>query len=304
MAYRTGAGSNVQPAWLDRNGGGMQPVGEPGRIFSLSLSPDESQVALLRSDSNAAPATITGDIWLLDLKRDLQQRLTTGQSVQVLPASGPTWSPDGKQLAYGFGTKLYVKDVGGAADAKLIKDVGKPAVVTDWTRDGFLIYTALPPSVFSIPVQGGDPAPLGAPEGTSLEGVASPDGHWIAYASTRSGRAEVYVRPFTPPGAGPPPAGPVIQVSAGGGSYPKWRADGRELFFLSAADGSIMAAAIETANGVFRPAAPVPLKIAVGPLGGWSPDHTGQKFLLTRPLDQGVKTAITVVTNWEATLKR
>jgi eukaryotic-like serine/threonine-protein kinase len=105
MAYRTGAGTAAQLAWFDRDGNNEQRIGEPGTIVSLSLSPDESQVALLRSSVNTNG---TGDIWLLDLKRNLEARLTTGDSVQVFTGSGPTWSPDGKQLAYGFGTKLHI----------------------------------------------------------------------------------------------------------------------------------------------------------------------------------------------------
>ena len=65
-----------------------------------------------------------------------------------------------------------------------------------------------------------------------------------------------------------------------------------------------MAAEIETSNGVFRPRAPVALGIRMIVPGGWSPNKTGQKFLLSPPLDQGALTPITVVTNWEATLKR
>jgi Tol biopolymer transport system component len=215
------------------------------------------------------------------------------------------WSPNGKQLAYAYGTRLYLKDVGGAADAKLIKDVGKPAFVSDWTRDGFLVYTTgtTVSDIFSIPVQGGDPASAGTPEGTSYTGTVSPDGRLLAYGSSRSGRSEVYVRPFTAPGSGTPPPGPVIQVSANGGGIPKWRADGKELFFLGIG-GSIMSAAIEASNGVLRPATAVPLKITVPAQGSWSPNRTGQRFLLASPLDQDAKTPITVVTNWEAVLKR
>jgi hypothetical protein len=132
----------------------------------------------------------------------------------------------------------------------------------------------------------------------------SPDRHWVAYQSAQSGRTDVYARPFAAPGPGAAPSGPVIQISANGGANPKWRADGRELFFLAGLVGdSIMAAEIETSNGAFRPAAPVPLGIRMQ-AGGWSPNRTGQKFLLAPALDQGAQTPITVVTNWEATLKR
>ena len=307
MAYRTGVGNNVQLAWLDRKGSASQKIGEPGKIGSLSLSPDESQIALFRSDTNVvlSGVAVSGDIWLLDL-RNIEARLTTGQGVQVPVGDGPVWSPDSKQLAYASGTKLYMKDVSGASDAKLVKDVGQAAAVTDWTRDGkFMVYTtngAGGGDIFAISAQGGVPAPVVATEAGEALGRVSPDGRWIAYQSNRSGRTEVYVRPFTAPGSGSAPSGPVIQISADGGTSPKWRADGKELFFNT--NGPLMAADIETSNGAFRPAAPVALGIRLAAPGGWSPDRTGQKFLLAPPLDQGAQTPITVVTNWEATLRR
>jgi hypothetical protein len=94
----------------------------------------------------------------------------------------------------------------------------------------------------------------------------------------------------------------VIQISAESGGVPNWRADGKELFFIS--NGTLMAVEIETSNGAFRPAAPAALGIRFSSPGGWSPNKTGEKFLLAPPLDQGAQTPITVVTNWEATLKR
>ena len=183
MAYRTGSGPNAQLAWFDRKGGAMQKIGDPGKIVSLSLSPDESQVALFRSDTNNPGR---GDIWLLDLARNVEARLTTGQAASVTPDDGPVWSPDGKQLAYVSGTRLHVKDTGGATDAKLVKDVGRPALVTDWTRDGrFLIYTTIGAGgsdILAIPAQGGDPAPVVATEAPESMARISPDGRWVAYA--------------------------------------------------------------------------------------------------------------------------
>jgi serine/threonine protein kinase len=307
LAYRTGAGPNLQPAWVDRQGNIAQRIGQPSaNIRSLSLSPDESQVALFRSDVPVVNGLLAGDIWLLDISRNVETRLTTGQSVATLSSSGPTWSPDGKQLAYASGTRLYVKDTGGATEARLVKDVGKNALVTDWTRDGFLIYTSQENKnqlhVFAIAAIGGDPIPVAATNNDEDLATVSPDGRWLAYASTRSGRAEVYVRPFIARAPKETPSGPVIEISANGGAFPKWRSDGKELFFL-ADDSSIMAVSIDTANGGFRPSAPMSVGVNVS-FGAWAPDRNGQRFLTVPSLDQGAKTPITVVTNWEATLKR
>jgi len=222
-------------------------------------------------------------------------------------AAGPIWSPDNHQLAYVSGTRLYTKDVGGATEAKLVKDAGGAAVITDWTRDGrFLIYAAVSSGrsgtatdLFALDLRGGNPMQIAS---GSTFGKVSPDGHWIAFQSQRSGPQEVYVRPFTAPGSGAAPAGPVIQISAQGGLYPKWRADGKELFFMSP-DGVIWAAEIDSSNGAFHPTTPASLGIRLQS-AAYSPNKTAQRFLLTTPLDQGAQTPITVVTNWEATLQR
>jgi len=301
MAYRVGSGPNVQLSWLDRTGSTIQKIGDPAKIVSVSLSPDESQVAIFRSASNTPN---NGDIWILDLARNVDARLTTGETVSVNTNSGPTWSPDGKQIAYVAGAQIYVKDTGGAIEARaLTKGSGDAANISDWTRDGqFVIYTRSGGEIRALPVKGGDPIQIVS---EASNGRVSPDGHWIAYQSLRSGRNEVYVRPFTTPGTGPAPTGPVIQISADGGRVPKWRVDGKMLFFMSEtlANTVLLSAEIDASGGGFRPGKPMMTSVRVGD-AGWSPNKAGDRFLAAPPLDQGAQTPITVVTNWEATLKR
>jgi Tol biopolymer transport system component len=221
---------------------------------------------------------------------------------------GPVWSLDGKQLAYASGNGIYIKDAGGAKDAKLVKDLGHPVFVTDWTRDGrFLIYDdqrSLAGGIREIPAEGGDPIPVVGAEAKAFLGRISPDSHWIAYASNRSGQYEVYVRPYAIPGSGTAPAGPVIQISRDGGSSPRWSADGKELFF-AAPNFTVLSAGIDQSGGGFRPEAPVPLGFQLNTNGpGWAISKSNQRFLVALPLDRGARTPITVVTNWEASLKR
>ena len=302
LAYRTGPGNKRQLAWLDRAGKVLDTAGDPGQPLVISLSPDEKQVAIFRSDNSSPTA---GDVWLLDLARNVETRLTTGQSVSV-SGYGPVWSPDGKQLAYASGNGIYVKDAGGATDAKLIKDLGHPITVTDWTRDGrFVIYheDSGGGAIRELPVGGGDPIPV-ITEATGGFGRISPESHWIAYDSNRSGRTEVYVRPYAIPGSGTAPAGPVIQISRDGGLFPMWSADGKELFFVNQA-ATVVGAKIDQSSGAFRPEAPVPLGFQItlnSP--GLAISKNNQRFLVVTPLDRGAQTPITVVTNWEAALKR
>jgi Tol biopolymer transport system component len=300
MAYRTGPGDKIQLAWEERDGKRVEKVGEPSPPVAFSLSPDEKLIALFRSDTQNIQA---GDIWLLD-KRGIETKLTTGQSVGVVPDDGPVWSPDGKQLGYAAGTLLYVKDVGGAAEARKIAEMSNTSVVTDWTRDGkYLIVTTRGSGadIVAVPVESGaKPSPVIATEFSEGGGRLSPDNNWIAYTSNQSGKSEVYVRPFDPPGTKTPRTGPVIKISKDGGVSPKWRADGKELYFRGT--GGLMAAAIEIASDTFRPAGPVPLDIPV-PQSVWAVDRAG-RFLVAEPLDRGLQTPIVVVTNWEASLKR
>jgi Tol biopolymer transport system component len=294
MAYRTGPGTKNQLTWLDRAGKTEQKLGEPGDPATISLSPDERQVSIVR-----LPASNPSDIWLLDLARGIESRFTTGAFVRFDGDYGVVWSPDGKQLAYAAQGDVYVKDASGASDARLIKDV--VAVVTDWTRDGrFLIVT--PPSgegILALALENGEATQVSK---SGFGGRLSPDNKWIAYYSLQSGRPEVFVRPFAPPGGPPAPSGPVIQISKDGGGYPMWRGDGKELFFRGLTQS--MSAQIESASDTFKPSAPVALPIALRIASPWTVTRGGQRFLVAQPLDQGVQTPITVVTNWEAALKR
>ena len=100
------------------------------------------------------------------------------------------------------------------------------------------------------------------------------------------------------------PPGPVVQISANTGVFPKWRADGKELFFIESSSGRLMAASIDASNGAFRAGAPVPsgIRLSINSLG-WSADRMAQKFLLASPLDLEAQTPITVVMNWEKSLR-
>jgi hypothetical protein len=190
-------------------------------------------------------------------------------------------------------------------EARAISSLNHPHICTLYdVGPNYLVMEFVEGDALSkLIAQGGDPAPVVATEYPESMARVSPDGRWVAYQSTRSGRVEVYVRPFAPAGSGAAAAGPVIQISAEGGRAPKWRGDGKELFFWNLATNVLMSAEIETSNGTFRPVAPVPMGIR-SEVGAWSPNRTGQKFLLAPSLDQGAQTPITVVTNWEATLKR
>jgi dipeptidyl aminopeptidase/acylaminoacyl peptidase len=151
--------------------------------------------------------------------------------------SSPVWSPDGARFAFASrrGSKwgLYVKLADGTAKEELITESDQPKSPMSWSPDGKLLvyYVEAPQTRFDIwyvPVTGDKkPIPFLQTPANERYPQLSPDGKWIAYGSNETGRAEVYIKPF--------PEGPgKWQISTEGGNVPRWRADGKELFFMLA----------------------------------------------------------------------
>jgi Tol biopolymer transport system component len=244
FAYQAGGNrAEHQLAWHDRTGKELAKVGTPGLLLGLALSPDEKRVALARGGPGGST-----DLWLHELARGSDTRFTFsgGRNAE------PVWSPDGRRLAFGSGragvSNLYHKDTSGAGQDEALLDPGSARFVTDWSRDGrFLLYselTAKSQDIQVLPLDG-DRKPISFLQTEFLEsqGQFSPDGRWVAYTSDESGRLEVYVRPFPPTGPGG-----KWKVSIAGGQLPRWRRDGKELFYI-APDRKLMAAGVNAAAG-------------------------------------------------------
>jgi serine/threonine-protein kinase len=213
---------------------------------------------------------------------------------------------------------LFEKASSGAGEEKeLLKEPGKLHQPTDWSRDGrFLLYTLQEQNSFDdvwvLPLDGATPEihkPILLLGGAGSQNQArfSPDMRWIAYSSDESGRAEVYVRPFQASGpSGKPSVGEGRwQISREGGTAPRWRADGKEIFFAAPPNGTTKMAAEVKANGdAFEPSAPQRLFTAP-PDAGWDVTADGKRFLLAIPqAQQNVQAPITMVLNWAAQLKK
>ena len=311
LTYRTGSSAtNLQLAWFDREGKQSATAFEPGPYGDLSLSPDGTRAAILRGTS------LSPDIWLHDFARSVSTRFTFDQNAAETQAGkGPVWSQDGSRIAFssfrGGTLDLFEKPSSGAGNEALLlhSDISKNP--DDWSRDGrFLLYTENNAKtsfdLMVLPLEGNDrkPVPLVNTTFSEAQGSFSPDTRWFAYSSNESGRIEVYVQPFTPPGSGVAPTAGKWQISRDGGTRPKWRADGKELIFR-APNGSPMAVDI-TASPAFQAGIPKPLFTMPAGAGAWDVTADGKRFLAAMPLQaqQTTSTPITVVLNWEAGLKK
>ena len=254
IVYRIGsAASERQFVWFDRSGREVGRVGEPdgGNPLSPGLSTDQRRLAVHRNVGGNV------DIWLLDTGRGVLSRFTSNAANEI----HPMWSPDGSRILFlsnrSGAYALYEKSTLGAGDEKLI--LPTQSTPTDWSRDGgFVLFQRLDPTtsadIWALPMgTNREPFPVVQTEFDERNGQFSPDGKWIAYESTESGRREIYVQPFPGPGA-------KVPISLNGGAQVRWRDDGKELFFI-ALDDRLMAVPIARPSngGSVEAGAPVPM---------------------------------------------
>jgi eukaryotic-like serine/threonine-protein kinase len=250
----------------------------------------------------------TSDIWLIDLARNVPSRFTFDRANEF----SPIWSPDGNQLAFMSSRAqpgIYQKRTSGGGNDELLTQISVPYFVTrDWSRDGrFILYSAGGSvgarNLWALPLTG-DRKPFAVTHSEFRENHAkfSPNGRWMAYDSNESGRPEVYVQPF-PQGEG------KWQISNNSGLEPRWRADGKELFFLDS-EGKVMSVAVKTdgaafeadsANLLFQLNAPLLLPTS---RTRYTVSYDGQRFLFNLPPLQVINAPITVILDWTATLRK
>jgi Tol biopolymer transport system component/predicted Ser/Thr protein kinase len=304
LAYRTADRFESRLSWFDRSGRRLGFVGSPGFYQNHRLSPDGTRVAAARLD----PQRETSDIWILETARDSSLRLTFDPSDDSMPV----WSPDGSLIAFDSARKpngIYRKPSSGAGSEELISQE-KLRFPLDWSGDGQSLifqfsFPATRGNIGLLPLSGnGKPRELIASTADEVQAQLSPDGHWIAYCSDESGQYEVYVRPF-------PSSEGRWQVSAAGGYEPRWRRDGKEIFYL-AADRKLMAVPVHGAGSTFQMGAVSALFEAPvrGFLQGWENSNRfdvttdGERFLINVPTESVATAPIVTVLNWTAGLKK
>jgi Tol biopolymer transport system component len=281
----------------------LSVVGEPGVYQRPELSPDGSLAAV-------AFANLQGgqyDIWRMDLLRETSARLTfSGVNLS------PVWSPDGRQVAYFVAGKgIVLKAASGAGNPRQLTSSEAQQFPTSWSKDGrFLLFDEVSGptgwDMWALPLTAegsagpAKPFPYLKTRFNEHGGHFSPDGKWVAYYSDESGSDQVYVQGF-------PDALGKWQVSAMGAAsqrsaYPRWRADGKELFFVGAGQ-KVMAVSVNALAGSFDGGKPAGLFPVEGPTYfGWGDTHDGQRFLVTQP-KAAVAQPMTLLVNWQEALQ-
>ena len=288
IVYNPTVGAGLSAlTWYDRTGKELGRVGEIGVLSNPTLSPDDGRLAVDVADTKANNI----NIWLSDLKRDTYSRFTFDSSEDV----GGVWSRDGSLIAYrslqSSDTNVFVKQTQGLQPPHSIISLKERSRATDdlnpnsWSLDGAQLLCTLQPAtggtqLVLLPTSGGNMTPFLTTKTSETNGQISPDGKWVAYASNESGDWEIYVTTF-------PTAAGKWQVSQSGGSEPRWRGDGKEIFYIGAG-GTLTAVPVSTtgtfASGNSTPLFHTQLRAQVSSTDQFTYDATkdGQRFLVNR----------------------
>ena len=287
-------------AWFDRTGKEQGSAGAADEFSHPKLSPDDKRVVFeLPDPKSGSPA-----IWMLDLSRGATSRLTFHPAAH----KAPVWSADGSHVIFssnrdGAYQILQTPAAGTGKEELLIQSQNwmLPAGVLDGR---FLVYHEQVPKmkwdIWVLPLTGDrKPGPFLQTPFSESHGQFSPDGRWMAYESDESGRFEVYVQSF-------PAGGAKSMISNSGGAQPRWRRDGKELFYLDLEE-KLMAVDVKAAS-TFEAGRPRALFQTRGRLGSvavtqrsfqYDVSGDGQRFLINTPAEEANTSPITVVVNWK-----
>jgi eukaryotic-like serine/threonine-protein kinase len=297
LVFATGGRPN-RLAWRDRSGKLLDEVATGDDLVTPRIAPDGNRVAFARVERENM------DIWVTDLVKRWLIRLTFDPGMDRYPI----WSPDGASITYSSGElrrfDLYRRPADGTGSVERLTSEPSAQHAMDWSTDGKLLS-------FTRNIQGTDLMMLpsgGQPymflqtnvsEAHSQFSPVTP--RWVAYSADDTGRREIYVKAVVP---GQPAADARWQISSAGGTMPRWKADGRELYYW-ALDGTIMAAAVDGSGTAFKSSPPLPLFQVQPPIMrtndiSFDVSADGQRFLIVEPVERARSQPLNLVTNWLA----
>jgi Tol biopolymer transport system component len=309
VAWLSATSTDVQLEWIDRDGKPLGTLGERGKYGQVVISPDDRRVAV-----EVAGADARYDLWIFDVARGVASRLTTDPANE----RDPVWSPDSKELVFSsdagedqnllrtslLGSQSPAPLPGGAGQTP-----GKRDIAESWIREGNTLVYMVQGSdgertLNALSLDGKGPTEVISTDHFASDAHhVSPDGRWLAYVSQESGRFDVYVGPFRG-------AGEKVRVSPSGGGQPRWRGDGKEIFYLSP-DGRLMAASVrEAATGleVGIPATLVPADRLKAVIEGMDYDDyavtsDGKRFLVKVSTSKDGRQQIHMLLDWTPSIQ-
>ena len=298
--------------WIDRRGR-VEEIFDSATDITVSLGHDGRRVALARvNNARHDDGRFPSNVWLLDMPRRVLSRFTLDSASTD---ENPTWSPDGSRIAYathrGSGlAEVLVQGAGGSPGERVVASGPQNFHPIDWSMDGTLLLHAYATGtgaddldLYTLgPDAAAAPRPLVVAPASQAQGQFSPDGRWVAYTSNESGQLEIYVRARNGSDS-------RSQISSDGGGQPRWRGDGRELYYVSLT-GALTAVPLTVEKDHLTAGRPVTLftepslrtnnnLFFYGGAAGYDVTPNGQRFLVNRMIREPGSGPIHVVVNWK-----
>jgi serine/threonine-protein kinase len=275
LVYVPGSDVTVRPRQLEwtNRAGKASPVANSAGWGMFQIAPDGRRIAVVIAEG-ARP-----DMYIYDLSRESLSRLTNDPRQT---ATSPVWTPDGNRITFASTQgerNLLWRRADGIGETQRLTTSPNTQVPSSWDPTGrFLAFEErkreTAGDIMILPMEGkeasgwkpGTPMPFLATDANEVDPTFSPDGKWIAFMSNKSGRPEVYVRPY------PGPAGEwMISSGVNGARFPTWSRTRNEIFYTTF-QGEIMGVSFTIEGGAFVPGRPQP----------WSKDHFLTAFTVRR----------------------
>ena len=290
LIYRAPGSSLRELRWVSPSGETLGRAGEPAESWDLRIAPDGRRVVVTQLD----PQFRTLDVWIRDGTRPVPTRLSLDTDID----ESAVWSPDGLRVAWiGKRRNIQIRGAGAVLPEQTSATLDPPIQLWDWSRDGRYLLIGrrnlqTRDDLWVVPPTGGaQPSAYAAGSFSQTFGAFSPNGRWIAYASDESGQSEIYIDSFPKPGTGT-----RIRVTTAGGTEPRWRGDGRALYFRRGSE--VHVARLSLGQPALEVASLDRLFDAGAPIRSFDVTPDGTRFLLNLPALSSAPRSATMVVNW------